>query len=222
MELIRYWHVVWKRWWLVAALLVTVAGATAISHNWSPPVMYATTFRLSVGILPEPPASAEYVYNTLDIWRSAEYLMDDLASAVRGADFARRVAMRLDVPGIHLAGRFGAGTEHRVLAVSVTWPDSDELAQIADAAVQVLDQEADQLVGSLGGAHPVLRLIDPPVVVPVGRSLKDKLDIPIRLGLALVAGVAAAFLLDYLDTTIRDGAQVEELGISLLGRIPKK
>lgn len=221
MELMHYWHVVRRRWWLIAVLLLVVGGVSLISYDWSPPPMYTTTFRLNVGITPEPPASAEYVYNTLDIWRSAEYLMDDLASAVRGADYARRVATRLDAQEMNLAGRFSAGTEHRVLTVSVTWGDRDELARIANAAVMVLDQEAEQLVGSLGEARPVLRLIDPPVVVLAGRSLRDKLDIPIRMGLALIAGVAGAFLLDYLDTTVRDSAELEELGISVLSQIPK-
>jgi capsular polysaccharide biosynthesis protein len=40
------------------------------------------------------------------------------------------------------------------------------------------------------------------------------------LGLALLAGLALTFLLDYLDTTIRDGAELEGMGLSILGEIP--
>jgi capsular polysaccharide biosynthesis protein len=67
----------------------------------------------------------------------------------------------------------------------------------------------------------VLRLIDPPVVVPVGRRLTQKLDIPIRIGLALIAGVAGAFILDYVDQSIRDGQEVEAMGLRVLGYIPR-
>jgi capsular polysaccharide biosynthesis protein len=220
MELIRYWQIVYKRWWLVGALLLIVGVVSLATYDWSPPQAFTTTFRLNVGLEPVPPPGAEYIYNPLDTWMSSEYLMDDLASAVRGADFARRVEARLDGESVNLAGRFGAATEHRALTVSVTWQDGEQLAQIANAAVAVLNEESRELVGPLGKAQPVLRLIEPPVILPVGRSLKDKLDIPIRLGLALVAGVAGAFLLDYLDTSVRSLDEVEALGIRILGQIP--
>jgi len=221
MELIQYWSIVRKRWWLPMALLLIVGVLSAVTYNWSPPKVYATTFRFNVGLAPSPPPDADYVYNPRDIWVSSEYLMDDLAAAVRGADFATRVSARLDEPSVNLAGRFGAATEHRVLTVSATWGDREQLVHIARAAVAVLNEEAQDLVGPLGQSQPVLRLIDPPVVVPVGRSLKDKLDIPIRLGLALLAGVGGAFLLHYLDATVHSATDLEAMGIEVLGHIPR-
>jgi capsular polysaccharide biosynthesis protein len=220
MELIRYWQIVRKRWWLIAALVGIVGIASLLTHDWSPPQQFTASLRFNVGMEPVPPSDAEYIYNPLDTWRSAEYLMDDLASAVRGAEYARRVAARLD-QDVRLAGAFGAATEFRVLTVSVLWGDREQLAQIVNAAAEVLYQEAGELVGPLGNARPVLRLIDPPVVVPVGRSLTDKLNIPIRLGLALMAGVAGAFLLDYIDVSVRTEEELENMGIPVLARIPR-
>jgi capsular polysaccharide biosynthesis protein len=222
MELIRYWQIVYRRWWLVVSLLLVVGLVSVVTYDWTPPQSFSTTFRFNVGLEPVPPADAEYVYNPLDVWMSSEYLMDDLASAVRGADYAQRVAGRLDEAGLNLAGRFGAATEHRVLTVSATWGDPDELADIANAAVAVLQEEAAELVGPLGKARPVLKLIDPPAIAPVGRSLKDQLDIPIRLGLALVTGIAGAFLLEYLDNSVRGEDELEGMGIAVLARIPPK
>jgi hypothetical protein len=220
MELIRYWQIVYKRWWLIVALMGTVGVASLLTYDWSPPQRFTASLSFNVGMEPVPPTDAEYVYNPLDTWRSAEYLMDDLASAVRGAEYARRVAARLD-QDVNLAGAFGAATEFRVLTVSVLWGDREQLAQIVNAAAEVLYQEAGELVGPLGNARPVLRLIDPPVVVPVGQSLADKLNIPLRLGLALVAGVAGAFLLDYVDVSIHTDRELENMGISVLARIPR-
>ncbi len=221
MELMRYWSIVRRRWWLITALLVVVGAVTLAAYDWSPRPAFVATFRMNVGMEPVPPPGAEYVYNPLDTWQSSEYLMDDLASAVRGADYARRVAARLGEERVNLAGRLSAATEHRVLTVSVSWTDAQQLARIADAAVAVLDEQAAELVGPLGTARPVLRLIDPPVVVPVGRSLKDKLNIPVRLGLALLVGMAGAFLLDYLDRSVRSEDEVEGMGIPVLSRIPR-
>ena len=221
MELVRYWSILRRRWWLIVGLLAIVGVVTLVAYDWSPSPAFTATFRLNVGLEPVPPPGADFVYNPLDTWQSSEYLMDDLASAVRGADYAQRVASQLGEEGVNLSGRFGAATEHRVLMVTVSWVDGQQLARIANAAVVVLDEQASELVGPLGSARPVLRLIDPPVVVPVGRSLKDKLNIPIRLGLALLVGVAGAFLLDYLDRSVRGGDEVEAMGIPVLSRIPR-
>jgi capsular polysaccharide biosynthesis protein len=221
MELIRYWHIVRKRWWLIAALVAIVGGVSLLTYDWSPPQRFTASLRFNVGVEPAPPADADYVYNPLDTWRSAEYLMDDLASAVRGAEYARRVAARLEDPDVHLAGAFGAATEFRVLTVSVLWGDREQLARIVNAAAEVLDQEAGELVGPLGDARPILRLIDPPVVVPVEPSLADKLELPIRLGLAILAGIAGTFLLDYVDASVRSDAELESMGIAVLACIPR-
>jgi capsular polysaccharide biosynthesis protein len=221
MELIRYWHIVRRHWWLIAALVAIVGIVSLLTYDWSPPEEFAASLRFNVGIEPAPPDDAEYVYNPLDIWRSAEYLMDDLASVVRGAEFARRVAARLGQENVHLGGAFGAATEFRVLTVSVRWRDREQLERIVNAAVEVLNQEGGELVGPLGQARPVLRLIDPPVVVPVGLSLADKLELPIRLGLALLGGIAGAFLLDYVDVSVRSVDELEDMGITVLARIPR-
>jgi capsular polysaccharide biosynthesis protein len=221
MELVRYWSVIRRRWWLTAGLLVVVGIVSLIARDWSPEPSYACTFRFSVGLAPVPPDDAKYDYDPLGVWTASEYLMDDLASAVRGRAYAERVAARIGAAADALAGRFGAATEHRVLTVSVGGGDAAQLAAIANAAVAVLQEEAAQFVGAVGNAKPVLRLIDPPAISPVGPSLRQKLDLPIRLGLAVVTGVAGAFLLDYLDTSIRGREDVEGLGIQVLAQIPR-
>jgi capsular polysaccharide biosynthesis protein len=221
MEFIRYWRILRRRWWLIAGLLAVVGVVSLISYDWAPEVRFATTFRLNVGLEPVPPDDWMYEYNPRDLWQNSEYLMDDLAAAVRGATYAEKVASRL--PGkMQLAGAFGAATEHRVLTVSVTWGDPEQLAQIANAAVAALQEDAGELVGPLGRSRPVLRLIDPPVVVRVGRSLSQKLDIPIRMSLALVAGIAGAFVLEYVDQSVRDGQEIEAMGLRVLGYIPRQ
>jgi capsular polysaccharide biosynthesis protein len=221
MELVHYWKVIRRRWWLVASLFLVVGLLSALNYDWSPETTYACTFRFNVGLAPVAPSGAEYQYDPLGVWTASEYLMDDLASAVRGRAYAGRVAEQIGLDQASLAGRFGAATEHRVLTVSVGWSDAAQLADIANAAVTVLQEEGAQFVGAAGSAEPVLRLIDPPTVVPVGASLRQKLDLPIRLGLAIVTGVAGAFLLDYLDASVRGQEEVEALGIQVLAQIPR-
>ena len=38
--------------------------------------------------------------------------------------------------------------------------------------------------------------------------------------LALAAGIALAFLLDYLDDSVRSPRELEEMGLAVLGEIP--
>ena len=59
------------------------------------------------------------------------------------------------------------------------------------------------------------------MVAPIGRSLREQLDIPIRVVIALLAGIALAFILDYLDTSVRDARDAESLGLRVVGEIPK-
>jgi capsular polysaccharide biosynthesis protein len=221
MELIRYSRVIRRRWWLVVGLLLVVGLVSLLTYDWSPQAIYACSFRFNVGLAPVAPDGAEYRYDPLGVWTASEYLMDDLASAVRGRAFAERVAERLGAEHSGLVGRVGATTEHRVLTVSILWEDAAQLADIANAAVSVLQEEGAQFVGAVGKAELALRLIDPPVVSPVGPSLRQKLDLPLRMGLATITGVAGAFLLDYLDTSVRGREEVEALGIQVLAQIPR-
>jgi capsular polysaccharide biosynthesis protein len=44
----------------------------------------------------------------------------------------------------------------------------------------------------------------------------------IKIGLALVIGVALALLWHYLDPTIREAAELEALGLGVLAEIPRR
>ena len=94
------------------------------------------------------------------------------------------------------------------------------MQRFANASAQTLQDESGKYFTQLGASRAEIHLIDPPVVVAVGPGLTLRLDLPIRLLLALLAGVALAFLLDYLDDTVRDRAGVEALGLDVLAEIP--
>jgi capsular polysaccharide biosynthesis protein len=46
--------------------------------------------------------------------------------------------------------------------------------------------------------------------------------LPVRLLLALAAGIALVFLLDYLDDSVRGRSELEAMGIAVLAEVPKK
>ena len=66
-----------------------------------------------------------------------------------------------------------------------------------------------------------IRLIDPPVIGAAGRPAREQLDLPLRLILALAAGIGLVFLLHYLDDSVLDRDDLERMGLSVLGEIPR-
>ena len=108
------------------------------------------------------------------------------------------------------------------MTVSVTWSDPDQTQTIAEAVGAAVEDGGSDYFPQLVGVEAKAVLIDGPGLGQVGRSLRSKLDLPLRLFLALVAGVALAFLWDYLDDTVRDRADAEALGVPVVGEIPRE
>ena len=53
-------------------------------------------------------------------------------------------------------------------------------------------------------------------------TAREQLDLPLRVLLALAAGIGLAFLWDYLDDSVRDRADLEQMGIAVLGVVPRR
>jgi capsular polysaccharide biosynthesis protein len=219
MELRQYWCIVWRRWWLVAALLVIVLAASLVTYR-SPMPVYQAIMRFAVGIQGAEPVMAASGEGRSDAWLASEYLADDLSEVLKGGDFAARIGERVGFPVP--AGDIFASREHRIMTVSIAWGDRDRLQTIAEAVGAAVSDGGAGYFPQLDGVEAQAVLIDGPGINRVGRSLKDKLDIPIRLFVALIAGVALAFLWDYLDGSIHDRAEVEALGAPVLGEIPRR
>ncbi len=221
MELRTYWGVIRKRLWLVVGLLA-ISLASYLLFAPQAPASYSTNMRFVVGLKPEPSTGAYYTYDRYYTWLTAEYLLDDLAEVVKSRAFAQDVAAvaGLDLPSGVIQGATSSGKLHRILSISITWHDAGELSRIAEAVVQVLRERGATYFAQLSAESAVVSLIDPPSVSRVGASLRQRLDLPLRLALALIAGVGLAFLWDYLDVTIRNRADLEELGLPILAEIP--
>ncbi|MFB0545833.1 MAG: YveK family protein [Anaerolineae bacterium] len=226
MELRQYWRIVSKRIWIVIALvLVVLIGSLALRST--PPPDYQASMRFLVGISPETPTGDDYTYDRYYTWLASEYLADDFSEVVKYSAFAQDVTAHLakgDTPLIVPAGAIQGATvaekQHRILTLRITWDDPDQLMAIAEAAAQVLRDKGPGYFAQVGATGAEITLIDAPVVVPMGLALRERLDLPIRLFLALLAGLALTFLVDYLDDTIRDREEVEAMGLTVLGEIP--
>jgi capsular polysaccharide biosynthesis protein len=228
MELRAYWRIIRRYWWLPVGLALLVAVLTLVKQKpWQPrPIAYNATMRFNVGVTPER-IPGVYTYDRYYTMLTSEYLVDDLGEIVRSQVFAQEVSKRLADRGIAVpAGAIGASTQpgklHRILTVNVGWPDQAQLQAIAEAIVATLTQSSADFFGQFSAQEADIRLIDPPAIGAVGRPAREQLDLLLRILLALAAGVALAFLLDYLDDSVRDRMDLERIGLEVLGEVPRR
>ena len=226
MELRQYWTIIRRWWWIpVLTVLLTAALTLLTQRPWQGrPAAYTTSLSFSVGVQPQEPASGEEAYYTA---LASEYLIDDLAEVVRGSEFAAAVSRRLQDQGITVApgalqGSTQAGKLHRIMTVGITWGNPDELAAIGDAVAATIEQEAATFMPRLFAQNGAAYLVNQGGVGVVGPGLRERLQFPLRLLIALAAGIALAFLADYLDDRVRGREDIERLGLRVVGEIPKK
>jgi len=224
MELREYWQIIRRRLYIVIAPFLVVLILSLLFRPARAPAFQAS-MRFMLGLEPEEKSGEYYAYDKYYTWLTAEYLVDDAAELVRSSAFARAVSMQLGELGITIQpgaiqGSTQSGQLHRILTVSIVWGDPEQLGAIANAIVAVLPTEIARHFGQVGTEGVVASLIDPPAMRPLGASLRDKLDLPLRLVLALFAGVGLAFVLHYLDSTVHQRQELEQDGIEVLAEIP--
>lgn len=228
MELKHYWRIIWKRAWIPALLLLVVAGLSLLTYE-TPPTTYSTTMRFTVGVKPQEVAD-QYNYDSYYAYLASEYLADDMTAIVRSQAFASDVNQHLAemesparIPPGSITGVTIAEKQHRILRLNISWGNADELADIAQAVVRTMESDSPKYLTQLGTSGALIQVIDepsPPAVNPP--SLTQRLNVPVRLLLALVVGVALTFLLDYLDDSVRGKTELEAMGIPVLTEVPRR
>lgn len=226
MELRAYWGILRRRGWVWVALPLLVLVLTLLTQQPAA-TTHTATMGFTVGLKPEAKTGAYYTYDRYYTWLTAEYFVDDLAEVIRRSEFSNAVSAELAKQGVQVSGlAIGAATQtgklHRILNVSVAWPDGEQIQPIAQAIIAVLQDKGATFFGYLQSGDAVVQLIDGPHFGVAGRSLREHLDIPLRLFLALLAGLGIAFLWDYLDNSVRSRAELEKMGLPVVAEIPKK
>jgi capsular polysaccharide biosynthesis protein len=225
MELRRYGKLLLRRWllMLIPAVIVLVLGLVTYK---APPPLYHVGVRFIVGQAPSTAAAAsdeERYYN----WTTSEYIVNGLTDWVRGGRFAEAVSQRLAeqgviVPPAAIQGGLAADNARSMLSLSLTADNAETLAAMIEAIITVLTEQNSQGLPQLGGETAVLVQLDQPIVNQIPTGIRSQLDLPLRILLALGAGVGLALLAEYLDPTLRDRDEVEAMGLPVIGEIPKK
>lgn len=225
MELRKVWQVLKRRWLLVLVPALVVLAVGLLTYR-APAPAYSAGVRFLVGQPPTPGADLEdeeRYYN----WLTSEYIVNGLTDWVRGGAFAAAVSEELaaqgvQVPAAAVQGMIAADNARSMLTISLVGASTPTVAATMDAVIQVLTSQNAAALPQLGGETALLTQLDQPSVNQVPAGIRSQLDLPLRLFLALLAGVGLALLVEYLDPTIRAREEIRELGFSLLGEIPKE
>lgn len=225
MELRRFW-IVFKRRWLLLLLPAVIVLAVGLATYRPAPPLYNAGVRFIIG---QPPAMQA---DTIDEeryhnWLTSEYIVNSLTDWVRSGMFATAVSEHLAAQGIELPasailGGIAADNSRSLLTVSLTGGDPQVLVAAMDGVAVVLSEQNADALPQLGGETAVVTQLDQPIVNPIGAGFRSQLDLPLRIVLALVAGLGLALLVEYLDPTVRDREDVEKAGLTLLSEIPRK
>ena len=245
MELKQYWHVIWKRRWLVLAIVGLTAIISAALFLTSKP-SYQAEVRFITRQEPSPdnasspgvtgsPGNLVFTFNRYYNWFGSEFLVDDYTQIVESDAMANSVLQEMSKTLSLGKGRdkltvndikdsLQADRKHRELHVQVTGASKDEAKAMADAVTTVLtDAKLKPLKGTMVDDKPVFSEIDEATLDEIKSTRgKDLTNAAIRVIVGLVAALALAFLLEYLDSSVRDerdAARVLELPV--LGTIPK-
>lgn len=225
MELRQLWKIIRRRWALalIPAIIVLLVGLA----TWRPvPTAYNAGVRFIVGQSPGAAAAnadEQRYYN----WLTSEYIVNGLTDWVRGGKFAEAVSERLaaqgiDIPPGAIQGGLAADNTRSMMTISLTAGDAAQLEQMLNGVIAVLTEENADALPQLGGETAVLTQLDTPVVNAIGGGIRNQLDLPLRVALALFAGLGLALLAHYLDPTVRERAEVERAGLSIIGEIPRE
>jgi len=225
MELKDYARVVWRYLWLIGVLVIVV-GAGSWLVRAQPAPQYQASVRFTIGVN-APSATQVTGYDPiLTAYQASEYIRDDFVEIIQSDSFAddlNATLVKMGAAGIVVRkGNLGAAIEkqRRLMSMSVTWNDAAQAHAIAEAAVKNLSENNSKYFAQLGSTGASVTIVDKPVAYRVGASLLEQWDMPIRVLLALLAGIGLAFVLDYLDISIRDARDVEALGLNVIGEIP--
>jgi capsular polysaccharide biosynthesis protein len=273
MELRQYWNVIWRRRWLVLAVVVVALLVSAFMALTSD-----RTFKAEVRFPTRQDTTEQGVGRPIDVqgqvlfmfdpyyyrWFGSEFLVDDYTQIAASDAFAQSVLATMREAGFagkimedlnkqdaeagrtgtgrgqdqvtqleneiaklgpaDVRGAIGADRRHRELRLTVTTPSMELTKAVADAAGVVLTDARikpvqGQMVDDLARFWQMDRVGLANIESSRGQEILNAI---VRVIIGLVAALALAFLLEYLDNSVRDERDAAKvLDLPVLGAIPR-
>lgn len=209
-----YWLIFSKRWWLIL-LVAIAASASSFAYSRLQTPIYRSEVRLAVA-----PSRLDYgltlvIENVLTQYQQ-KLLTRNLATKVDDD-------LKLDLPVAKLLSRVkvSAETNGDLLDISVDDVEPNRAAAIAnDWAEKFIEQNQAEMAQRDPQERIDVTMLDKPLPGDLAFP-KTKQYVAAAFVLGLVIGAVLAFLLEYLDDTLKTPEDVERfIGLPLVGSIP--
>lgn len=215
----RLLQAVWKRiLWVIAAVVIAVAASAIITQFFITPQyqascwLFVNTFSSDSSytqnqISATQLQAATQLANTYIQMLRSETVLNDVSGELGGAYSPQQLSQMISASAI---------TDTQILVITVTHPDPEQAAQIANAVAQVAPASIQSFVE--GSSVTVPQYASVPTA-PSSPSMSRNLMIGFLVG--LVVGVGAALVAYFLDTRVTQQDNLSEIyGYPLLGIIP--
>ncbi len=218
MELREYFNIVLKRIWLIILLPIIAAIVAAyVSFYVIEPVYEANT---TLYIINKSTSSdISIAYNDLLV---GQQLVNDYKEIVKSRRVTSEVISELGLKNYtpaSLAEKINVTAKNNTRLIEIVVSDTNpQLAKnIADKVADVFTREVVKLMKVEN-----VNIVDTAQLPETPVKPKHLINIGVSFIVALLAAVGIAFLIEYLDDTIKSTEDVEKyLGLTVLGTIPE-
>lgn len=223
MEIKQYFNIIKKRLWLVAAIVVVITAATGVYAFMTNSPTYTATAKL---VINSTPKSTDGMANQLDLGtiNSNIQLIKTYQEIIKTPAIMNKVVEEYPNLGLNanqLISRVNVSSvnETQVMSLAMTDSSYERAANAVNAIATVFQREVPQIM-SLDNII-ILDQADPSTGgVPMGNN--PVLFVLIAFIFSLVIGIAVAFLLEYMDDSIKTEEDIRDvLGLPVLGVIAK-
>lgn len=220
LDLISYWNIIKKRWSIIVAIpLIAALTSGVVSFFLIKPVYQAST-TLIVGKKASDSAQTAGQILDYNVLLANQQLAKTYGTIAQSRTVEDNVIkdLNLDLTTEALDKQITVNPvkNTEVLEIQVSNTDPELAAQIAN----VMAQEFSKAVIQIKKVDSV-SIVDPAVKPNIPVKPKKTTNVLIAFVVGLMVSIGLAFLLEYLDNTIKTSTDVENiLGIPVLGLVP--
>ena len=222
MELLNFFRILLRRWWLVLipVLITAVLAVPDILNRQALSGGYAASLEYSAFQSMEAIPRADGDYQ--DIWLSSELAVNAFTDWVRSGSFKQEIATIVGATADVAPLTIIPDNERSLGTMALYHPVAAQLEAIVPAAIEVLQTRSQAYFGQLGGVPAEVTILGQSGVVPAPPPLTDRFGPLLKIGLGLLAGMGLAVLAHYLDPVLRQRQEIETLGLPVIATVPKQ
>ena len=200
---------------IISAVILAVTIAGVVSHLLLTPIYQAST-----QILVNQQNTDEKQFSSQDIQANLQLINTYnviIKSPAILSIVIEKLGLKTTPAALNSTIAVGSAENSQVVNVSVQHPDPTKAVDIANTTAEVFQVEIQKLmnVDNVNILSPAVQSANPSPISP-----NPMLNMAIAAVIGLMLGVGIAFLLEYLDTSMKTEQDVEEtLGLPILGLV---